>query len=140
MKELFEFFSNTQTKEHTSEVHTQKMYNKRELKQAFEQMYLETFRTRETAKTYKGDNINIILGTSKGFIDRLKDAIECLDDESEKPTTPTNFKDRIYYMFYMTEPKNLIDILWIGHMLGSKSMADWKDGKWNFNTPEGYND
>tara|TARA_R100000152_G_C6773997_1_gene201587 strand:+ start:77 stop:502 length:426 start_codon:yes stop_codon:yes gene_type:complete len=141
MEELFKFFSNTATEdadltEHN--VETQRMYTKQELKQAFEQMYLETLRARETAKTYKGTDMNIILGTSKGFIEKLKDGIDSLEDEGNM--SPSNFKDRIYFMFYMCEPKNLMDILWVGHMLGSKSMLEWQDGVYKFDTPEGYND
>ena len=115
-----------------------KMLTKKELQEAFDQMYLETFRAREAAKTYKGADMNIILGTSKDFIGKLKDAIDSLEEEGDM--SPANFKDRIYYMFYTCEPKNFMDILWIGHMLGSKSMLEWQDGVYKFDMPEGYND
>lgn len=130
--------TNTNDAEGAVNFTTPKMFTKKELRQAFDQMYLETLRAKETAKTYRGPNINIILGTSKDFIGKLKDAIDSLDEEGN--ISPANFKDRIYHMFYTCEPKNFMDILWIGHMLGSKSMLEWQDGVYKFDTPEGYND
>ena len=146
MEELFKFFSKMDTEDCKdynnslldSNFSTHRMFTKKELKQAFEQMYLETLRVKETVKTYKGDDIDIILGTSKGFITKLKDSIDSLGEEGN--ISPSNFKDRIYFMFYACEPKNLMDVLWIGHMLGSKSMLEWQDGVYKFDTPEGYND
>ena len=134
MNEFFRYFSNEQAKDTKPSWKTSAKlhFSKKELANAFDQMYMETLRTYESTKTYKGGNVDTILGTSKGFMKKLRETFE---DNDNKITCPDNFKEQVYFYLFELNPKCMMDILWIGHFLGSKSMHNWINGDFKMELP-----
>ena len=136
MNEFFRYFSNEQAKDTKPSWKTSAklQFSKKELANAFNQMYMEALRTFESTKSYKGANIDTILGTSKGFMEKLTEAFE--DSTDKKIISPDNFKEQVYYYLFLLNPKCLMDVLWIGHFLGSKSMHNWVNGDFKMELPQ----
>jgi hypothetical protein len=93
----------------------------------FKKLYYQALGDFDIKKQLPND-IDSIFGTSKGFMTRLK---ETFPDEYDKVHNRTNHK-KVSTLLYNLDPKCLMDIFWIGHFLGSKTMMDWTQGNLNF--------
>ena len=109
-----EFFKESNAK---LEWQTYKCLNKSDINQAFQELYLEAIR-RMSSQT-KSDNPDTIYGTSTSFMQNLKQTfINDIEDLNNKTQTMTG-REINAYLFYLLEPKSLLDCFWLGHFVGA---------------------
>ena len=132
---FYQWFSSEETP--TIELYNKNVeLSKKDLEKAFKHMYMEALRTFESNRTYKGGDIDIILGTSKGFMNKISRTFDEEDKVNCEVDSPDNFKENVYYYLFKLEPKCLMDVLWIGHFLGSKAMSEWVNGNFKMGLPD----
>ena len=105
---------------------------KHKQEEKFKPLYYQTLGDLEL-KTYDSKNIDSLFGTSEGFMERLQKEFK---DEYENVAKHTQHH-KVITLLYSLQPKCLMDIFWIGHFLGSKTMMDWTQGNLHF-APELY--